>query len=98
MELRPEDARLRAYAAQANEDERDARKSLSSEGVYAAHREAVGMNRARGIVLLAAGALALWKGWMIHRGQMAMVAYALGVLALALSIWHLTRKAPAKRV
>jgi len=56
------------------------------------------MNRARGIVLLAAGALALWKGWMIHRGQMAMVAYALGVLALALSIWHLTRKGPAKRV
>jgi hypothetical protein len=49
------------------------------------------MNRARGIVLLAAGVLALWKGWMIHRGQMAVVAYVLGVLAVALSVWHLTR-------
>jgi uncharacterized membrane protein YqjE len=62
------------------------------------HREAMSMNRARGIVLLAAAALALWKGWMIHRGQMAVVAYLLGVLALALSIWHLTRRAPAKRI
>ena len=55
------------------------------------------MNRARGIVLLAAGVLALWRGWVIHRGQMAMTACGLGVLALALGIWHLTRKAPAKR-
>ena len=55
------------------------------------------MNRARGIVLLAAGALALWKGWMIHNGQMAVVAYALGVLALALGTWHLMgRTAPPR--
>ena len=55
------------------------------------------MNRARGIVLLAAGVLALWKGWTIHSGQMAVVAYLLGVVALALSIWHLTRRAAPPR-
>jgi ribose/xylose/arabinose/galactoside ABC-type transport system permease subunit len=56
------------------------------------------MNRVRGVVLLAAGVLALWKGWMIHRGQMAVMAYSLAVLALALGVWHLTRRAAPPRV
>ena len=47
--------------------------------------------------MLLAAAVALWKGWMIHRGEMAALAYGLGVLALALSVWHLTRKEPPAR-
>ena len=46
--------------------------------------------------MLIAAALAIWKGWQIHRGEMAMIAYGLGALALALGVWHLTRKAPQR--
>ncbi len=49
------------------------------------------MNRIRGIVLLLAAAAAVWKGWQIHRGETAVLAYGLGVLALVLAAWHLTR-------
>ena len=55
------------------------------------------MNRIRGIVMLIAAALAIWKGWQIHRGEMAVLANGLGALALAVGVWHLTRKAPAPR-
>ena len=55
------------------------------------------MNRIRGIVMLIAAALAIWKGWQIHRGEMAVLAYWLGAMALAVGVWHLTRKAPAPR-
>ncbi|MDR3755043.1 MAG: hypothetical protein P4K93_03450 [Terracidiphilus sp.] len=55
------------------------------------------MNRIRGIVMLIAAALAIWKGWQIHRGEIAVLAYGLGVMALAVGVWHLTRKAPAAR-
>ncbi len=48
--------------------------------------------------MLVAAALAFWKGWQIHHGQMALLACGLGVLALLLAIWHLTRKAPPPRV
>jgi hypothetical protein len=51
------------------------------------------VNRLRSIVLLLAAVLAIWKGWQIHRGERALVAYGLGALALALAIWLLTRKA-----
>jgi hypothetical protein len=44
-----------------------------------------------------AAALAIWKGWQIHRGEMAVLAYGLGVLALAMGVWHLMRKAPPPR-
>lgn len=50
------------------------------------------MNRIRGIVMLLAGAVALRRGWLIHRGETAVLAYGLGILALALAVWHLTRK------
>ena len=56
-----------------------------------------GMNRVRGIMMLLAAALAIWRGWEIHRGEMAVGAYGLGVLALALGAWHLTRRAPPAR-
>jgi hypothetical protein len=41
-------------------------------------------------MLLAAG-LAFYKGWKIHSGETAVLAYGLGLLALVLGIWHLTR-------
>lgn len=58
------------------------------------------MNRFRGVVLLVAAALAFWKGWRIHRGEMAVLAYGLGVLAVAMGAWHLIqaqRQPPAPR-
>ncbi len=55
------------------------------------------MNRFRGLMMLVAAALAVWKGWQIHRGETAVLAYGLGALALALAIWHLTRKPPQAR-
>lgn len=60
-------------------------------------RERMHVNRIRGIVMLIAGVLALGKGWQIHRGEMAVLAYGLGVMALALGVWHLTRKTPTAR-
>ena len=56
------------------------------------------MNPARGIVMLIAAAIAFWKGFESHRGQMAVLAYGLGVLALALGLWHLTRKRQPRRI
>jgi hypothetical protein len=49
------------------------------------------VNRFRGIVMLLAAAVAIWKGWQIHRGEAAVLAYGLAALALALGVWHLTR-------
>jgi hypothetical protein len=48
-------------------------------------------------VLLIAAVLAIGRGWQIHRGEMAVLAYGLGAMALALGVWHLTRKAPPPR-
>jgi hypothetical protein len=50
------------------------------------------MNHFRGIMLLAAGAFALYQGWRIHTGNQALWAYGLGVLAVAVGVWRLTRK------
>ena len=47
--------------------------------------------------MLLAAAAAIWKGWQIHRGETAVLAYGLGALALALAIWHMTRKPPQPR-
>lgn len=48
--------------------------------------------------MLLAAAVAFWKGWHLHHGQMAMMAYFLGALALAVAVWHLTRKAPRPKI
>jgi hypothetical protein len=50
------------------------------------------MNLFRGILMLVLGAFALYRGWMIHTGQNAWMAYGLGILAFALGIWRLTRR------
>jgi hypothetical protein len=56
------------------------------------------VNQIRGIVMLIAAALAFWKGFEIHRGETALLAYGLGALALALGVWHLMRKPPQPRI
>jgi hypothetical protein len=49
------------------------------------------MTHLRGIMLLAAGCLAFYQGWKIHTGDQALWAYGLGVLAVAVGVWRLTR-------
>jgi hypothetical protein len=53
---------------------------------------------ARGIVMVGAAALALWKGWQLHSGRARLIACALAALALGLAAWHFTRKPPAPRI
>lgn len=48
------------------------------------------------VMVLAAG-VAIWKGWQLHSGRAALLAYALGALALAVAAWHFTRKPPIPR-
>jgi len=52
------------------------------------------MNQFRGIVMIALATFAFYEGWRIHTGQRALLAYGVGVLALAVGIWRLTRKPP----
>jgi hypothetical protein len=54
------------------------------------------MNHFRGVMLLAAGAFALYQGWKIHTGTHALWAYGLGVLAIGVGLWRLLRKEPAR--
>ncbi len=48
--------------------------------------------------MLVAAAFAFYRGWTIYSGRYAFIAYGLGVLALALAIWRLTRKPPQPRI
>jgi hypothetical protein len=48
--------------------------------------------------MLLAAAVAVWKGLSLHQGRMAFVAYGLAALALALAVWHFTRKPSPRRV
>ena len=49
------------------------------------------MEQARGMLMLVAAGVAFYRGWKIHKGREALAAFALGVLALGLAVWHLTR-------
>ena len=51
----------------------------------------------RGIIMILASAIALWKGWQIHQGRMAFAAYSLAGIALALGIWHFLRNSAGQR-
>jgi hypothetical protein len=51
------------------------------------------MNHLRGVVMLVASAVAFYRGWKIHTGPHVWLAYGLGLVALGLAVWHLTRKA-----
>ncbi|MGA2048898.1 MAG: hypothetical protein ABSG96_14465 [Terracidiphilus sp.] len=55
------------------------------------------MNQVRGVLMLVAAGIAFWRGWKIHSGSYAWMAYGLGVLAVGLAVWHLTRKADLPR-
>jgi hypothetical protein len=48
--------------------------------------------------MLAVAGTAFYRGWKIHTGNHAVMAYVLGVLAIGLAVWHLTRPAPQRRV
>jgi hypothetical protein len=54
------------------------------------------MTHLRGILLLIAGSFALYRGWKIHTGHYALWAYGLGLLAIAVGLWRLTRKEPQR--
>jgi len=49
------------------------------------------MNNVRGFVMLLAAGFAVWKGWKIHSGAHAWMAYGLAAAALAVAVWHLKR-------
>ena len=42
--------------------------------------------------MLVAAGLAFWRGWKVHTGETAILAYGLGLMALLLAAWYLTRK------
>jgi cytochrome c-type biogenesis protein CcmH/NrfF len=54
------------------------------------------MNQFRGVMLLCAGAFALYEGWKLHTGVHALWAYGLGVLAIGVGLWRLLRKEPPR--
>ena len=56
------------------------------------------MNRIRGILMLMAAGVAFWRGWKIHTGHTALLGYGLGVVAVTMAVWHLTRRADPPRV
>jgi hypothetical protein len=55
-----------------------------------------GMNPLRGLLMLVAAGIAFYRGWKIHTGEYALMAYGLGVLALGMAVWHLTRSVPRR--
>jgi hypothetical protein len=55
------------------------------------------MNFFRGALMVLAAGFAAWRGWKIHHGIYAWMAYGLAVAALALAAWHLTRKPDVRR-
>jgi hypothetical protein len=45
----------------------------------------------RGVILVLFGVLALYRGFTLHGGAHAWIAYGLGVAALGLGAWHIVR-------
>ena len=56
------------------------------------------MNRIRGVFMLIAAGVAFWQGWRLRSTHYGLSAVGLGVLALALGLWHLLRKPPDPRI
>jgi len=46
------------------------------------------VNPFRGILMVVAAAIAFWRGWQIHTGRYAWMAYGLGIVALGLAGWY----------
>jgi hypothetical protein len=56
------------------------------------------MEKVRGILMLVAGAFAFYRGFMEHNRHDALLAFGLGILAIALAVWRLTRKPPQRLI
>ncbi len=56
------------------------------------------MDQVRGVIMIVLSGFAFYQGWTIHTGDRAMLAYGVGVLALAVGAWRLMRKPPQPRV
>ncbi len=54
------------------------------------------MNRFRGVFMLIAACVAFWQGWRLRSTHFVVTAVGLGVLALALGLWHLLRPSRAR--
>ena len=54
------------------------------------------MEKVRGILMVGVGAFALIRGLILHNGKNAWFLIVLGVIAVALGVWHLTRKPPRR--
>jgi hypothetical protein len=50
------------------------------------------MDKFRGILMLAVGSFALYRGMIMHTGRNAWLAIGLGLAAIALGGWRLMRK------
>ncbi len=81
-------------------DEKDAVRGAAQKAACFSAQEVKGrdVNRVRGIVMLLAGCFALYEGWRMLTGRRAVVAIILGIVALGLAAWHLTRKEPKRLV
>jgi hypothetical protein len=55
------------------------------------------MSPLRGIFMVALGAFALWRGWIVHAYHNAWPLYGLGAAAIALGAWHLSGRSPRPR-
>ena len=55
------------------------------------------MDKVRGILMLAAGAFALFRGFVMHGRPNAWLAILLGLVAIALGVFRLTRRTPPRR-
>ena len=56
------------------------------------------MGPIRGVILIIFGVLALYRGWTLHQGAPALLAYALGALSLAIGGWRVTRSTARRRL
>jgi len=57
-----------------------------------------GMEKIRGILMLAVGAFALYRGFVMFGRASGWLAITLGIVAIALGVFRLTRKAPRRLV
>jgi hypothetical protein len=56
------------------------------------------MDKVRGILMLFVGAFALYRGIIMHTRQNAWLAIILGLAAIGLGVYRLTRKPPQRLV
>jgi hypothetical protein len=49
------------------------------------------MQPLRGFLMLVAASIAFYRGWKMMPSPHAWIAFGLGVLAIGLALWHLTR-------